>query len=420
MGRGRTTGWTIAEQFAGPLAQLILTPFLLHRMEPPQFALWVIAQSLVVGAPTLSLGRSIALLSVLPRYSGVERDARASALVPYTLRLIACTSLAVASAVLLANMLVEHLRPQWSGASLNLALLVGFLALVECESTLNSALKSYGAFAQTAAIEIAGRAAQVLLVLALTSDRALVSHILALVMFATALKLAAKALTLRRLIGTRHGAATAPADAAHEMAHIGFWSWVNVLSGIAFYSFDRWAVGYFMGSVALGAYSVCSQLAQLTHSIPAAAAQMLTPWAASKSSTEMRASSAGQMRSVAFVGAGLACLAPLALMAAAPLILSIWVGPVFAAENTALLRHLAFVFFLLTINIPFFYILIGLGFARFAALLTVFAGSLYAVSAIITGPQSPIAMADLKLIYAVIGLAFVAKLLQTLKGSYVK
>ena len=188
--RSRTTGWAIAEQFAGPLAQFVLTPFLLHRMEPRQFALWVIAQSLVVGAPTLSLGRSIALLSVLPRYSGVERDARARSLVPYTLRLIAATSLAAAVVVLLVNGLVGQLWPDLTGAAVYLVLVVGFLALVECESTLNSALKSYRAFPQATVIEIAGRAVQVTLILALVKANAPATEILALVMVATALKIA--------------------------------------------------------------------------------------------------------------------------------------------------------------------------------------------------------------------------------------
>ena len=415
--RSRTTGWAIAEQFAGPLAQFVLTPFLLHRMEPRQFALWVIAQSLVVGAPTLSLGRSIALLSVLPRYSGVERDARARSLVPYTLRLIATTSLAAAVVVLLVNGLVGQLWPDLTGAAVYLVLVVGFLALVECESTLNSALKSYRAFPQATVIEITGRAVQVALILVLVKASALATEILALVMVATALKIAVKSWVLRRLVGPRDRALPAPANAAHEMVHIGFWSWVNVLSGVAFYSFDRWTVGYFMGGVALSAYSVCSQLAQLTHSIPAAAAQILTPWAASKSSTTLRASDARQLRNVAVVGAGLACLAPLVLFATAPMILSLWVGPAFAAENTVLLRHLAFVFLLLAINIPFFHILIGLGFARYAALLTLAAGSLYAVTAIAVAPQSPVSMADLKLIYAAVGLVFVVKLVQTLKRT---
>lgn len=414
--RGRAAGWPIAEQFAGPLAQLVLTPFLLHRMEPREFALWVIAQSLVVAAPTLSLGQSVALLSVLPRYGGAERDARTRALVRHTTRLVSLMSLAAAVVVLAGNAALGRMRPELAGTSLYLLLLIGFIALIECESTLTSALKSYRAFAQTATIEIVARAVQVGLVLALVDSGAQVNTVLALWMVVIALKLALKGLTLRWLTGTPDPAHAAPANVPSDMLHLGFWSWVNVVSGVAFYSFDRWAVGALMGSVALGAYSVCSQLAQLTHSVPAAAAQMLIPWASARGSAASHVNTGRQMRAVAFVSAGFACILPLFLLALAPEILSYWISPAFAVENTVLLRHLAFVFLLLTINIPFFNILIGLGFMRYAALLTIFAGSLYAASVVFIAPQSPVTMADLKLIYAVIGLVFVAKLLQTLKG----
>lgn len=415
--RGRAVSWPIAEQFGGPLAQLILTPYLLHRMEPGQFALWVIAQSLVVAAPTLSLGHSIALLTVLPRHPRGDRESRAQGLVRSTLRLIVIMSVVAGVIVLAGNALVSHLWPQLAGASTYLLLLVGFLALVECDSTLTSALKSFRAFPQSAMIELFSRALQVALVLALVDIGAPASQILALVMTATAVKLALKGLSLRGLIGVPAAAGGTPNGVDRELVHLGFWSWINVLSGIAFYSFDRWAVGYFMGSVALGAYSVCSQLAQLTHSVPAAAAQMLIPWAAAKGHDANSGETAKQLRGVATVGAALACLPPLALMEFAPEILTHWISPAFAADNTLLLRHLAFVFLLLTINIPFFNILIGLGFARYAALLTLFAGSSYVACAVLVAPTSPITMADMKLIYAVIGLAFVAKLLRTLRND---
>lgn len=414
--RGRATGWPIAEQFAAPLAQLVLTPFLLHRMEPQQFALWVIAQSLVVAAPTLSLGRSIALLLVIPRYVGADRNSRTHVLVRRTLRLVVAMSLGAAVAVLLGNTLLHWLWPQLAGAGIYLVLVVGFLALVECESTLTSALKSYQAFPQTAVVELAARALQVALFLSLVDAGASVSLVLFLAMVATTVKLMLKGLVLRQIIGRPNTTHSTLPDTARDVVHLGFWSWVNVLSGVAFYSFDRWAVGYFVGSVALGAYSVCSQLAQLTHSVPAAAAQILIPWASAKGSTASRGAAAQQMRGVAILGAGLACIPPLLLLALAPEILSLWISPAFAAENTVLLRRLAFVFLLLTINIPFFDILIGLGHARYAALLSIFASSVYITCTVVIAPQNPVAMAGVKLIYSVIALWFVAKLLHILKG----
>ena len=76
--RGLTAvSWPVAEQFAGPLMQLIVTPVLLRRVAAEEFALWVLAQSLVVAAPIWSLGRSTALLMIVPRLPESDRAAHA-------------------------------------------------------------------------------------------------------------------------------------------------------------------------------------------------------------------------------------------------------------------------------------------------------------------------------------------------------
>lgn len=377
-------------------------------MEAREFALWVIAQSLLVGAPTLSLGRSVAILSIVPRYEGIERDTRTRMLVGSSIRLIAWLAAAFAAAGLLAQALLGHLWSDLSGLAVFTLLVVGWLALTECESVLTSSLKSYRAFAWTACIEIAARTAQVSLVLLLIEAKAPASAVLAIALATTALKLAAKALLLQHM--TRQ-AGPEPAGPTPDVAHLSFWSWINVVSGVLFYSFDRWAVGVYMGSAALAAYSVCSQLAQLTHSVPAAAAQVLIPWAAARRDSAQPVVDTKAMRDVAVVAALLACIPALVILALAPQILSLWISPQFADEHAMLLRHLAFVFLLLAINIPFFDILIGLGDARFAALLTLFAAGLYAVCTLLTAPDRTVQMADLKIIYAAVGLAFIGRLL---------
>ena len=409
LARGTAIGWPVAEQFAAPLAQFVLTPWLLHRMEAREFALWVIAQSFLVGAPTLSLGRSVAILSIVPRYAGIERDARTRALIRGSLKLIAWVAVAAAAMIPLAHALFGRLWPGLSGLGVIALLVVVWLALTECESVLTASLKSYRAFAWTACIEIAARTAQVGLVLLFIGWQAPATAVLAIAMLITALKLTAKALVVRSM--TR-SAGPEPTEQTPDVADLSFWSWINVISGVLFFSFDRWAVGVYVGSASLAAYSVCSQLAQLTHSVPAAAAQVLIPWAAARRNSARSFANTKMMRDVAAIAAVLSCIPAALVLALAPHILSLWISPQFADEHAALLRHLAVVFLLLAINIPFFDILIGLGDTRFAALLTLFAAVFYAVCTLLVAPDRAVEMADLKLIYAVIGLVFVGRLVQ--------
>jgi O-antigen/teichoic acid export membrane protein len=409
--------WPVVEQFAAPLAQFVMTPWLLHRMEAREFALWVVAQSLLVGAPTLSLGRSVAILSIVPRYEGIERATRTRVLVGSSLRLIAWLAVALAAVGLVAQALLGSVWPDLAGLGVFILLVAGWLALTECESVFTASLKSYRAFGWTACVETAARAAQVSLVLLLIGEKAPATAVLSIALATTAVKLVTKVLLLRCM--TRH-AGQQPTNPTPDFSNLSFWSWINVVSGILFYSFDRWAVGVYMGSAALAAYSVCSQLAQLTHSVPAAAAQVLIPWAAARRNSAQPEADAKAMRDVAIVAAFLACIPALVLLALAPQILSLWISPQFADAHTVLLRHLAFVFLLLAICIPFFDILIGLGDTRFAALLSLFAAGLYSLCTLLVAPARTVQMADLKVIYAVVALGFIARLLLYLAKTRLK
>lgn len=409
----RKLGWPVAEQFASPLTQLVITPVLLHRMDAEQFALWVVVQSLVVAAPTLSLGRSAALLTVIPRISETDREGRAAALVNQTLRLITLVSMIAALVVVLTGSLFGHAWPWLVGAKTFLILTILFLAVTEAESTLGSTLKSYHAFDQTAVIEIVGRACQLFLVLSIIAVGSSALEVILIAIVVGLAKLVAKAVALRRRQSPAAECIVLE-DSYRDMKRLGFWSWMQVLSGIVFYSFDRWVVGYFMGSVALASYSVCNQLAQLTHAVPAAAAQTLIPWA-SRSTAVSKSVQGSRLRSVAIAGAFLASLPALIVLAIAPQLLAVWISPSFSAEYAPLLRHLAFMFLILSINIPFFNIMIGLGYARWTALLSLFAGVAYAVATLWLEPRNLVTMADLKLIYALISLTLIAKLLQILK-----
>ena len=151
--RGVTAvSWPIAEQFASPLMQLVVTPVLLHRVAAPEFALWVLAQSLVVAAPIWSLGRSTALLMVVPRLPEASRAAYASRLIGQTLRLILLLALLAMSIVLVLG---EQLRDVWPLVAQARWFVIGtilFLAVTEAENCIGAAVKSYRAFDESAKI----------------------------------------------------------------------------------------------------------------------------------------------------------------------------------------------------------------------------------------------------------------------------
>lgn len=412
----KALSWPVAEQFASPLMQLVITPVLLHRVAPEEFALWVLAQSLVVAAPIWSLGRSTALLMTIPRFAEPDRFAQAARLIRQTLHVIVVLAAVAVAAVLMLGELLARELPLLTGARGFVIVTIIFLAVTEAENCVGAGLKSYRAFDQTAKIELAGRALQLLLLVWIVTTDSSAVELLAIAIGTGLLKLGAKFLALRRRqlpqphSGEPQGTPAAPGD----FTHLGFWSMVQVLSGIAFYSFDRWVVGYFMGSAALSAYFVCNQLAQLAHAVPAAASQTLIPWVASRRALLPDQHQRKHLGNIVWLGSLLAAVPSLLVLALAPQLLSTWISPSFSAEHSLLLRHLAVVFLLLALNIPSFAILGGLGYARWSALMSVAAGAIYMAATLWMEPGTLLWMADLKLLYALLSLSLILKLFRVL------
>lgn len=412
----KALSWPVAEQFASPLMQLVITPVLLHRVAAEEFALWVLAQSLVVAAPVWSLGRSTALLMTIPRFAEPDRYAQAARLIGQTLRLIIALAVIAAAAVAIFGELLDRVWPLVADAGGFVIATIVFLAVTEAENCVGAGLKSYRAFDQSAKIELAGRLLQLLLLIGIVTTESSAIELLAIAIATGLLKLAAKWLVLRRrqVRQPQSGEQQGTPEALGDFKQLGFWSLVQVLSGIAFYSFDRWVVGYFMGSAVLSAYFVCNQLAQLAHAVPAAASQMLIPWAASRRALLPDPHQGKHLINVALLGSVLAAVPSLLVLALAPQLLAIWISPSFSAEHSLLLRHLAVVFLLLSLNIPSFAMLAGFGYARWTAVISVAAGAVYMATTVLVQPGTALLMADLKLIYALLSLSLIVKLFRVL------
>jgi O-antigen/teichoic acid export membrane protein len=408
--------WPVVEQFASPLMQLVITPLLLHRVAAEEFAFWVLALSLVVAAPVWSLGRSSALLVTIPRFAESERHARAVSLIARTLRLIAVLAGIAAAAVATLGELLGRLWPMAAEASGVVVMTIVFLAVTEAENVVGAGLKSYRAFDQSAKIELAGRLLQLLVLVGVVTTRTSAIELLAIAIATGLLKFAAKWLVFRRHQAhvPRSAAAQGRTPAPADFKQIGLWSLVQVLSGIAFYSFDRWVVGYYMGSATLSAYFVCNQLAQLAHAVPAAASQALIPWAASRHAALSGPEQGKRLGKVVVFGSLLAAVPSLVVLALAPQLLAIWISPSFSAEHSLVLRHLAVVFLLLSLNIPSFAMLVGFGHARWTAVISVAAGIVYMAATLLVEPGGPLLMADLKLVYALLSLFLIFKLFRVL------
>jgi len=410
-----SAAWSVVELLCSTGAQFVLTPLLLDRLSIEQFGIWVIAQTVLVGSATLSLGAGTALLPVLAH-------ARARGDLAGTweaIRLFGRRTLTV-SAVLFAAMSVSS-GLGWTPASLSswprwdlwilASAALGWAAVTEIDNGLSSALKARDRFDTCALMEAGARTAQVALTfwLAASGGSALVPIVLAAAV--TVVKAVAKLVLLRtdRSIDSHRGHTVSDEgpSVATELRVNGLWIWLSVLSGLMFNAFDRWFVGAQLGSAVLVAYATCAQIAQMPHALVAAAGQTLAPWAATRRDRLWRDDVRRSLRSVLLLATAAAALPSLILLLLLEPLLSLWISKDFAAEHLALARGVTVAFCLLALNVPAYFLLFGLGRARSSSLLGAFAGIVFLAGCLLI-PASIQGFVFMKGLFAALTLSLVA------------
>jgi len=408
--------WPIAELVAAIAAQLVLTPLLLLRLDAPQFAVWVLAQSTLLASATLSLGTGIALLPALASAHARQDTVGAWwAIRLFAKRTTVMTSLlfgviCLALAALDVSSWLPTMQPMSKFALATATL--AWLAATELDSGFTSALKSIGRFSQVAQLEVVSRAAQVVLTLTLVSreDGALMPIVVAAT--TTLAKLTVKFFALRRYWPMpAPGAPRCRSDTIDmELRSAGPWVWLGVMSGLSFNAFDRWFIGAWLGPSALASYAVCSQLAQIPHAFVSAAGQTLVPWAARHRATLEEPAVGRRARRIVLLATAAAALPSLLFMPLVHSLLSRWVSPQFAAEYSNLAQSLLLVYFAMSLNAPSYFLLFGFGKARTSTTIIGMAGGVFVAGCLLI-PPSINGFVAMKMVFALLTLGLVAQLL---------
>ena len=383
------TGWSTLDAVAGPFLAVAVSPILLHRLDSRGFGLWAFAVAIAGFGGLASFGVGVATTRFVAedRASGRPQDAVEATRAALSVALgggLLLLALSLAFAPLLAGTLFARMGAVGE-VSTALILGVALLALQEVDGVFTGALRGAQRFDLAAQVEIGMRFVWVAAVIGTawltrnTVDTLLVS--VAVGMFKAILKgrAAQSALLGPCMIPSR---ATAP---MLRLLRLGKWLWVQGLGGILFSVVDRLAVGAIFGAADLARYSICLQLAQLVHGVQATALQPLLPWTIARLASDQPASAA-TLKRIAVIG-GLACMVvPLVLIFVADSLLSLWIGAVFAQENSGVCRILIGAYGLLAFNIPIHYLLLGLGSVRFLAATNILASTVSLGASLLLSP----------------------------------
>jgi len=393
-GGARTAAWPVLELVVSVGVQVLLTPLLLHRLGPQQFGIWILAQTALLASAALSLGASTGLLPVLSAalHAGGSGIARTALRWFYRrVALVATGVLACAVAALALNAVPDAPGTTAGGTWALVLAGLAWMVATELDNAAAGALKAQGRFGTAARSEVVARLAQLALIAALVGSGSGALEPIALSLILTVAKYLARLAALRRVWALE---ATAPAPAApptaverervlRDLATTGLWIWAGALGSLAFNAFDRWFVGAWFGASTLAAYAVCIQLTQLPHATVAAAGQVLVPWAARQAARD--SSSSGRVAGLKLLAltTTAAALPSLLLLPLLEPVLAAWISPAFAQTHLALAQGLAIAFLLLCLNVPGYFLLLGMGRARFATVLVSVSGLLFVLGALL-------------------------------------
>ena len=417
---GRSAAWAIAEYFGYPLLMFAATPLFLHLLGATVYGQWMLLLTLNGLGGLAGMGMGTAATREVAGHLGRDDRIGAAAATRSCLGVTLAASGAIAALIVLGVLLAPTawLARMGDPAAIHVIALAGaaMIALEQIDTVFAGAIRGAERYDISAKIELTFR----LTVVVTTVVAAALTRSLFAIVVVTLILMIARS-TVKAGLATRLLNATMlwPGwDRHHVSVAFGFgkWTWAQAIGAALFATADRLLVGGMMGAVALAHYSICVQLAQQVQTLPAAGAQVLLPRVSRLESQGLpyRAMAIRVMLAVI----ALAGMFALGLALLGGWIMRLWVGPTIAGEMATTLPLLALGYAVLGANVVPHYVLLGVGRARFVALLNIAAGIVAIIVAWFLIPSWGFIGAALgRLCYAIVTSANIPALLRQSRDS---
>jgi O-antigen/teichoic acid export membrane protein len=375
----RTAAWSSAEYLFYPLLLLLSTPVFLRFLGEAEFGLWMLVVAISALSGATNLGMGAATIKFVSEGRGAGDLARAGDIVRQTLGFaLGAGGIVFALLMLGAPFIAESfLSAMGEPARVTTALRIGGAVLLvqQAELVFAAALKGSERFDVAAKIEIGMR----FLLLGVNLLAAWYSRDAITLLFATlgmmCLSCVVRGYWAGRVIGSHVWLPRWTMAEAGRLVGFAGWSWVQSMASALFQVCDRLIVGAMLGASALAAYTVCTQLAQQVHALPAAAMAFLFPLI----SRRLGSGNASGARRIRRIGVAVNLAAALGLGAilafGSGLILSLWMGEAFSNENSVLFVWIVAAYALVAVNVAPHYLLMGHGDVRFLSIVGMVGGA---------------------------------------------
>jgi O-antigen/teichoic acid export membrane protein len=406
IGREATTLWTsrafrgsvsnaaysAADYVAQPILMLVFAPFLVSHLGLGHFGIWMLVSALAGTLGVLQFGLGDSTTKYVSAYRGQHDLASVIRVIRGTLTLSAVLGgLSTLALFLAAPLLVRHVFKidPYDYPMATRAIQVGSVALLLrfVSSVFSSALRAHEAYSPSMRISVFVKVA----IIASAVVLVLRGHGVVAMMYATvgltAMGLILLVLAVRRLLPGASLWPTLEIRTWREVFHFSFYSWIQSISAATFSQADRLLIAALLGTSPLAYYTICVQLAQQVHGLPAAAFDFLFPHVSAKHQAGNRKGLKKVYRLAIAANFLLSASLMLPLVLFGKQILSVWMGKSFADHSHLVLSILAISFFTLSLNVAPYFTLLGLGKVRFVSLTTLFGGALSLVGTVALIPS---------------------------------
>ncbi|MGE5526755.1 MAG: oligosaccharide flippase family protein [Rhodospirillaceae bacterium] len=387
----RNATWSTAEYLFYPLLMLAATPVLVASLGTADFGLLMLVNSVAGMGTAGSLGMGAATIKFVSSAAGRNDRAEAVEVIRTTLGLaVAGTAVVAGLVVLTAPLLARHVfEKMGEHGQVTLALMFAAfnLMVMQIDGVFACGLRGLERFGTAARLEIGFKVAAVVISMAV----AWVTRNLDAVLVASGACLAASGLAKGWTLGRFLGQNVLHIDFGNRtmlrtVLGFGWWNWLSGIGSLLFVHADRLLIGALIGANAVGYYAVCTQLAQQVHALPAAAMAFLFPLISRKLQTDDgRALRRVRNYGVA-VNVAISLTLGLAMMVFGPLLLALWMGRDFAANSSHILLWLTVAYFVLSLNVAPYYLLLGHDEARYVSVANLAGGGMGILAAVILLP----------------------------------
>lgn len=379
--------WSTAEYLFYPLLMFAATPVLVSSLGTAEFGLLMLVTAVAGMGTAGSLGMGAATIKFVSGAVGRNDSREAVRVIRATLGLaVAGTALVAGLVVLGAPLLARHVfEKMGEEGQVSAALMFAAfnLLVMQIDGVYACGLRGLERFGTAARLEIGFKVAAVLASMA----AAWITRDLYAVLVVTGACLAASGLAKGWTLGRALGESVLRIDLSNrEMLRtvlgFGWWSWLSGIGSLLFVHADRLLIGALIGAKAVGYYAVCTQLAQQVHALPAAAMAFLFPLISRKLQTDgARALVRVRDYGVA-VNVAISLALGVAMALFGPWVLAVWMGEAFAAEAGHILLWLTVAYFVLSLNVAPYYLLLGHNEARYVSIANLAGGGMGVLAAI--------------------------------------